>query len=216
MTEYSLREWLVDPERAGSVADRTRTRRRDRLLAAFPDIEQMTVLDLGGTAQFWQHLELAPADLTLVNLHDTGAPSARMIVGDATRPPAATFDRVYDLVVSNSVIDQVGGLEARQRFADVVRRAGRSYWVQTANRWFPVDAYFLFPYFSVLPVRARTELLRHWRLTVQHTRDRREALERVRRIELQSRREMRALFPDADLIVERFAGLPKSLVATNH
>ena len=213
---WTLRDWLANPDRAGSFADRARTQRRGRLLAAHPGLERMTVLDLGGTAGFWQHLRIRPADLTLVNLHDCGAPGVRMIIGDATRPPRITFDRSYDLVLSNSVIDQVGGLEDRRRLAEVIRGAGRFYWVQTANRRFPVDAYFLFPYFSALPVPVRAEVLRHWRLTGQHTRDRDEARERVGRIELQSRRDMRALFPGAEAIVERFAGLPKSLIATNH
>lgn len=171
----------------------------------------MTVLDLGGTASFWQHLELRP-DLTLVNVADYGAPWARMVIGDACDPPAAACGS-YDLALCNSVIDQVGGLERRRRLADVIESAPR-YWVQTANRGFPLDAYFLFPWFSRLPVNARVSVLRHWRLTHLHTTDREEALRRVRSIELQSARDLRALFPDGEVIRERFAGVTKSVIAT--
>lgn len=209
----ALRAALTDPERPGSVADRSRTRRRDRLLATFPEISDMTVLDLGGTAAFWQHMQITPASLTLLNVVDMGGPGARMVVGDACAPPPETFDWSYDLVISNSVIDQIGGSDRRQRLADLIRRTAPCYWVQTANRGFPLDPYFLFPWFSRLPVAARVAIVQHWRLTHMHTRDAAEARERVLAIELQSRTDMRALFPDATLLTERFFGAARSLIA---
>ena len=173
----------------------------------------MRVLDLGGTAGFWQHMRIVPADLTLVNIVDRGAEGMRTIVGDACDPPAAALDREYDLVLSNSVIDQVGGLERRRQLAAVISEQADRYWVQTANRGFILDAYFLFPGFAQLPFDARVAILRRWKLTHLHTTDPDEARRRVRSIELQSRDDMRELFPDSRLIVERFAGIAKSIVA---
>lgn len=209
----TIRGVLADPDRHGSLADRARTQRRARLLSAFPEIERMSVLDLGGTAGYWRHLKLRPADLTLVNIHDTGGTGTRMVVGDACDPPREALDRTYDLVLSNSTIDQVGGLEQRKRLADVIRSTADRYWVQTANRGFVIDAYFLFPWFSRLPVEARLAITRRWPVTHMCTRDPAEALKRVLSIELQSRSDMRALFPDATVVTERFCGHAKSLIA---
>lgn len=214
MDVLTIRRLLADPDRPGSFADRSRLARRDRLLVHFPDLESMNVIDLGGTAQFWDHLGLRPADLTLVNVVDVAAAGMRMVIGDACDPPALVTARTYDLVLCNSVIDQVGGLDRRQRLADTISRLAPNYWVQTANRGFPLDAYFLFPWFSRLPVNTRVAVLRRWRMTHMHTRDALEARRRVLSIEAQSARDLRTLFPDAALIRERFAGLTKSLIAT--
>jgi hypothetical protein len=213
MTAVSIRQFLADPDRPGSLADRSRRARRARLLAHFPDLESMTVVDLGGTAGFWRHLGLYPADLTLVNVADYGGSGVRMLIGDACDPPSAVRDRTYDLVLCNSVIDQVGGLERRKRLAATIGALAPGYWVQTAARSFPVDAYFLFPFFAHLPLGVRVAIVRRWRLTHLHTTEPIEARRRVESIELQSARNLQALFPDAQLIRERFAGVTKSLIA---
>ena len=46
-----------------------------------------------------------------------------------------------------------------------------------------------------------------------HTTDPNEARQRVLAIELQTRRDLRDLFPDAKVITERFCGVAKSLIA---
>ena len=139
----SLRRLLVDPDRSGSLADRARRARKQRLFTTFPEIESMCVLDLGGTAACWHHMQIVPAELTLVNIVDRGAEGIRSIIGDACDPPAAALDREYDLVLSNSVIDQVGGLERRRQMAAVIpsRRTAigsrqpiaDSYWMRTSS-----------------------------------------------------------------------------------
>ncbi|MDR0358439.1 MAG: hypothetical protein LBJ87_03100 [bacterium] len=209
----AVRRFLGDPGRPGSLADRARTQRRERLLATFPDIERMTVLDMGGTAEYWQHARLTPADLTLLNLTDVSAPGVRMLVGDACDPPREVYDRSYDLVLCNSVIDQVGGLARRRMLAARIMELAPHYWVQAANRGFPVDAYFMFPWFSRLPVGARVAIVQRWRLTDMHTTDPNEARQRVLAIELQTRGDLRDLFPDARVVTERFGGVAKSLIA---
>jgi hypothetical protein len=211
----AIRQALTDPECRGSVADRTRRQRRDRLLQAFPDLERMTVLDLGGAAGFWRHMQLHPAHLTLVNIVDLGGGGGgcRMIIGDACDPPPEALDRTYDLVLCNSVIDQVGNYRRREQLADVIRAAAPRYWVQAANRSFPLDAYFMFPWFTRLPIEARIAVVRRWPLMRSRTIDPVEAVKRVLAIEPQTADDLRLLFPDARLIVERFLGLPKSLIA---
>lgn len=215
MELLDVRRLLTDPNRPGSLANRTRLQRRERILATFPEIERMSVLDVGGTADFWLHLAIRPTDLTLLNVADYGAPGFRMVIGDACDPPAEVRSRRYDLVISNSVIDQVGGAARRRQLADVILELAPHYWVQTANRRFVLDAYFLFPGFALLPVELRVAVLRRWPLTHLHTKDPEEALRRVLSVELQTAPDLRALFPGTRIIVERFLGMPKSLIATN-
>lgn len=184
------------------------------LLERFPDLPQMSVLDLGGTAGFWDHLRVRPGALTVLNIEHPPSDWADIVVGDACDPPASVTSRSFDLVFSNSVIDQVGGHARRAEFADVARTLAPHHWVQSAYRYFPIDAYFLFPGFAQLPVAARAAILRRWKLTHQHVEDPREALGRALRIELLSRAELHYLFPESEVLYERFAGVPKAIVAT--
>src|SRR5437764_6500698 len=54
--------------RGTSVAARARRRRFDVLLARFPALGQMRVLDLGGEAQTWQQLRVHPREVVLLNI----------------------------------------------------------------------------------------------------------------------------------------------------
>ena len=60
-------------------------------------------------------------------------------------------DEAFDVVFSNSVIEHVGDAASQRRFAREVARVGRAYWVQTPNRWFPVEQHLLTPLVHWLP-----------------------------------------------------------------
>ena len=49
------------------------------------------------------------------------------------------------------MIEHVGNHGAQQRFAEEIRRVGRNYYVQTPNRWFPVEPHFVTPFIHYLP-----------------------------------------------------------------
>ena len=57
----------------------------------------------------------------------------------------------FDLVYSNSVIDLVGGHTPRMAFASIVHELAGRHWLQTPNRYFPIDACTLFPFQPSLP-----------------------------------------------------------------
>jgi hypothetical protein len=208
-----LRRLLV--EGPDSVGERLRRRRWDMLLAAFPGFGGYRVLDLGGTAEFWVRAPHRPASVTVVNLrHDpAGAAAAdgvECVEGDACAFRAA---EPFDLVVSNSLLEHVGGYARRRELAAAVLRAAPRHWVQTPYRYFPLEPHWLFPGMQFLPLAARVAVARHWPLAHSAPPDRRAAVEEVLMTELVTRTELAHLFPGSRVVTERVLGVAKSLVA---
>jgi hypothetical protein len=214
-----LRTRIADPSRPGSLAHSARAKRWQELLRRFPDLPEMRVLDLGGTPASWRSAPVRPAHVVTVNLDPHTArqtePGITPVVGDACDPllPAHLSAERFDLVYSNSVLEHVGGHYRRQQFAEVVDRHGTHHWVQTPYRYFPVEPHWLFPGLQWFPVRARIAVSQHWPLGHVPRAGRAQAIRHVQEVELLSVTEMRSYFPASRIWIERFAGLPKSLVA---
>jgi hypothetical protein len=102
------------------------------------------------------------------------------------------------LVFSNSDIEHVGPREAQAQFAREVARVGRGYWVQTPNRYFPIEERFTV-----------------WQLVVRPAEDgKRWYIDQYReQVRLLSAGDMARLFSDARIRKERFLLLTKSLIA---
>jgi len=215
MTPAGITETLADPNAAGSLSARARQRRWAELERRFPSLDEMSVLDLGGTAAYWRSAPVRPASLTLLNLFQQQAPweGSHVAIGDACDPPQRIRSMKFDLVVSNSVIGQVGGHAMRCRFAEAVNELGYHHWVQTPNRYFPVDPFFLFPAFPMLPFRARVAVSRHWPLGHRPADDSKSAANHVLTVEFLTKLELSHYFPDSEIWRERFLGMTKSLVA---
>lgn len=188
-------------------------RRWHLLRELFPGIEEMQVLDLGGTTSYWERAPVRPAHVTVVNLTEPGpgADWISAVEGDACDPALSKGD--FDLVVSNSLIEHLGGYAQRKRLASVIRSAAPRYWVQTPYRYFPLEPHWLFPgmQFAALPVRAK--IARYWPLSHTGATSNEQALDQVLWTELIGKSEMRSLFPDGRVVFERIAGIPKSLIA---
>jgi hypothetical protein len=205
---------LTDTE-TNSLGARARRRRWQRLLSEFPQLGEMRVVDLGGVAAEWRRAPVAPAAVTVVNLFDQEPldESMSIVVGDACELLPQLASERFDLVFSNSVIDQVGGHHRRLQFAASVHALSDSHWIQTAYRYFPLDAVTLFPLQQQLPLRVRASIARHWPLGYRHAATEHEAILLNLAIEGLSRTAMRAYFPHSRIIAERWAGLTKSLIA---
>ena len=205
---------LIDPDHAGSFTHRMRQQRLEEFKRRFPDLADMRVLDLGGTAVSWSVLGLRPASVTVVNLdHDgkgTCEPWMEIVHADAC---AGGFGQ-FDLVFSNSLMEHLGGHARRQQFANVVRESAPAWWVQTPYRYFPIEPHWVFPGFQFLPFRMRVLICQHWSmLHMPACKDAAEAADLVASTELISGTEMRTYFPNSEIWFERIAGIPKSLVA---
>lgn len=194
-----------------SVSARARAFRAHKLATCFPALADMRVLDLGGTSAFWQTTSLRPSSVTVVNLDEQPQwPGLRTVQADAcTWVP----DQAFDLVVSNSLIEHVGGVARRRELAAVIRGAAARHWVQTPYRYFPVEPHWRFPGFQFLPLSAQVFVTRHWTAGHIHESDYDAALAECTMVELLSATEMRSLFPGDEIWFERLGGLPKSIVA---
>ncbi|MGW5054992.1 class I SAM-dependent methyltransferase [Actinokineospora sp. NPDC004072] len=195
------------------MSARARARRWDELERRFPDLAAMRVLDLGGLPDFWRSAPTRPAEVTTVTLVDADAPESwlRHLVDDACAPDRIKGER-FDLVVSNSLIEHVGGHTPRQALADVVHAFAERHWVQTPYRYFPVEPHWVFPGLQFLPVNLRAAVVRHWPFS--HAKlSGEQALTAVLTTDLISLTEMRLLFPDSTVWHEKAFGLTKSLVA---
>jgi len=204
---------LNNPEDPRSISTRVRAKRWDEFRRTFPHLEEMEVLDLGGTPGFWRAANCRPAHLTIVNIQQepSDQPWVESVSGDAC---VYEPKRKFDLVMSNSLLEHVGGHYRRAQVAEVIRGAAPNHWVQTPYRYFPIEPHWIAPGMQFLPPNLRARVVQYWPLGGRNHRDEpREALREALETELVSEAEMRYLFPDSGLWKERFGGLTKSLVA---
>src|ERR1700677_4569627 len=154
-----------------------RRRRMLRFAAELGITSETRVLDIGGTPDYWDMLLERPR-LVLLNTPRAKADlagAASWVAGDGRLLPFG--DGAFDVVFSNSVIEHVGDAASQERFAREVARVGRAYWVQTPNRWFPVEQHLLTPIVHWLPKRWQRAIVRRgtvWSVLTRPTPDRRD------------------------------------------
>ena len=190
---------------------RARARRMAYFEARLALQERTTVLDVGGALGTWTSVSVRPK-LTILNIQRTDASSEAIeVIGDGRRLPFP--DQSFDVVFSNSVIEHVGGLEDQRQFAREIMRVGRSFYVQTPNRWFLVEPHLLTPLVHFFPKGMRRRLLRNFTVWGLITRPSPEYVQGfVDSTRLMTARELLRMFPRAELHRERVAGLTKSLM----
>jgi hypothetical protein len=194
----------------------TRKRRMRRFEKLLRPSESTTVLDVGGTPLNWRYVAARPCvmllNLTVPDGAEAAAGQFTFVAGDARTLPYG--DQSFDVAFSNSVIEHLGTWQDQQRMAAEVRRVGRQVWVQTPSRWFPIEPHFLAPGIHWLPRGLQRKLLRNF--TVWGWLDRPSPAKvsaTLAELRLLSRKEMRQLFPDCQIITERFLGLTKCYIA---
>lgn len=190
-----------------------RTRRMRQFAQEFALTPESRILDVGGTVFNWTLLSVRP-NLVILNRYVPRKPADRAmwIKADALHLPFR--DGMFDIVYSNSVIEHVGTFENQRRFAAECQRVGTSYYIQTPNRWFFMEPHYITPFIHWVPRFLRSYLLRHftlwgWLNRPTHA----ECRASVEEIRLLSEKEVRWLFPDADIWYERFMGMIKSFMA---
>ncbi len=119
--------------------------------------------------------------------------------GDALALPFA--DGEFDIAFSNSVIEHLLPTDW-ERFASEIQRVSKRFFVQTPNRWFPIEPHVLLPGYQFLP---RTLQRRVWPLAVRN--------EPFDAITLLTSNDLSSLFPKAEILRERVGPSTKSLIA---
>jgi hypothetical protein len=130
-------------------------------------------------------------------------PNVTVVTADGTALPFS--DGEFDVAFSNSVVEHVPQV-LQPAFASEIRRVAGRYYVQTPNKWFPIEPHYQFPLFQFFPEGVRRALNRRFTLGWQ-------AKGQWEEITLLSARDLRRLFPDAKIHRERVLGLTKSLIA---
>ena len=178
------------------------------------------ILDVGGLPFIWEIGEEVGLprveSITCLNIYDidrsTLPANVRWVIGDGLSLPFA--DGEFDVVFSNSVIEHLGDMESQMNFAKEIARVGKSFWVQTPNPMFFVEPHYLAPFVHWLPKGLLRRIARYtttWGLVMRPTPQQIEA--RLKEIRLIKAKEFKAMFPQAEIINERWIGMPKSLVA---
>jgi 2-polyprenyl-3-methyl-5-hydroxy-6-metoxy-1,4-benzoquinol methylase len=188
------------------------------------------ILDLGGgrgghmaeILPFRHNVTIADADADMMKCATESYGFATIRLDGSDKFPIA--DGQFDIVFCSSVIEHVtapreivfdllddaefaaSARSAQANFAGEVRRVAKRYFVQTPYKYFPVESHSFLPFFVVLlPRRWQMKFMaffgRHWIKSV--TPD----------FRLLTIKEMRALFPDAEIALERYCGFVKSIIA---
>lgn len=177
-----------------------------------PD-DSTRIIDVGGYEFNWTLVDCEP-QVVLVNVEPDGYERGRFVKvhgdGRALKYPDGSFDIAY----SNSVIEHVGTRSDQISFANEIRRVARRYYVQTPNKYFWIEPHLIAPGIHLLPPHIGRRLVRYfsvWGLVTKP--DRAEVDSFLDSIRLLSKQDLQELFPDAEILEEKFLGQTKSLIA---
>lgn len=201
-----------------SIFKHFRSRRMNLFERTFKISSSTRILDVGGSREIWQFASVLPL-VTLLNLPTALSAvngQVTQIAGDGRFLPFC--DGSFDIVFSNSVIEHVGTREDQFRFAKEAGRVGRSYWIQTPNRRFPVEMHLMLPLIQFLPKSLQRFLIYRFtgwdKLVKPSAAERAFYLEHfLNELNLLDRASLAQLFPGATILKERWFGLAKSLIA---
>lgn len=183
-----------------------------------PDEE---ILDVGGEPVRWTARPLPVSKVLCLNKTflfqwNPGAHPEHPIdtaIGDGCALEEA--DQSYPIVYSNSVIEHVGNIQNQREFAKEVRRVGQRLWVQTPAFECPLEPHFLLPFVHWLPVSLRTFVIGWFSPWAWLEKPTKECVrETIAYTQLLTKRQMRELFPDCEILTERMLlVIPKSYIA---
>lgn len=205
---FSTRQYLRSWAAGSATVRRWRTQRYELFLHLCDVHSDDRIIDVGAgwgalLERFNKTNPIMAVDLHPQPSEWLSSPNVTVRQADGTQLPFN--DREFDVAFSNSVIEHVPP-DGQARFASEVSRVAERYFVQTPNRYFPIEPHYQLPLFQFLPKRVRQALNRRFTLGWQPKGQWEE-------ITLLTARDLRRLFPDAEIRRERFLGLTKSLIA---
>ena len=187
------------------------------------------IVDLGGTVAFWENWwsisEKDRLHITLVN-HYAVDPTGRGQVSKHTFIESRIQDATtlaqddlcrYDMIFSNSFFEHLKSWREQQELAARITSSGVPYFMQIPNKHSPVDPHCPYvPYWALYPKRLRVRLVMFSSFGNPGG-SKALSLEAARRWQGAytplGLRDVKRLFPDASLEVERPFGVPMSILA---
>lgn len=209
---------IADNKNKQSISHQYRTKRFEffkKLLNRLP--KPISILDIGGTVEFWKAMEFEEDNVTITLLNIEPPPNVDYpfytMQGNATNL-SSVANAAYDIVFSNSVIEHLYTWENQQKMAAEVQRVGKYHFIQTPNYWFPIEPHWVFPFFQYMPKSLRIWLTQHANLGhIGKKANLEDAKKQVEEIKLITKTEMKLLFPQSTLYKEQFMGFNKSFTA---
>jgi hypothetical protein len=196
--------------------DKFRQRRAHFFVENYGPEPSTKILDVGGFFYVWNDVPIQ-SPITFVNIDyppDSQVNEGRFTseIGDGCALRFA--DQSFDIGYSNSVIEHITTFEAQEKFAREIRRVGKKIFVQTPNRWFPVEPHFIAPFTHFLPWKIARRLLPILSLRGIWRRGENKNLRHLAdELRYLSYREMKQLFPDCEIYREKVFGMTKSFIA---
>jgi hypothetical protein len=210
---------IADNRNPLSLASRARASRNK----LFSDIVEtiahpVSILDVGGREATWESLKFAGRPdirVVLLNVEPIVVHHDNITYFEGNACDMGQFaDDEFDIVYSNSVIEHVGDFTAMHRMAREIRRVGKRHFVQTPNKYFPVEPHFVFPAFQFLPKPLQLGLVQNFQLGwMDREPDKARAAAIIDSIHLLSLRDMKVLFPTSGIRPEKTLGMTKSFIA---
>jgi len=213
---------FTEVDTPNSLSERFRDKRFEGLMKRARQFTHrpVRIIDLGGTVDYWVSRGLAGSpdyEITLVNLspQPNAVSNIHFRMGDVV-DLSSWPDQSFDIAVCHSVIEHLYTWDRQKKLVEELKRVARAYWVQTPNLWFPIEPHFLLPLFHWLPESLRIQILsRFGSLRCGPYRDLPMSRQAVQEIRLLSRKHLRTLFPESEVVPERVLGWVKSWVVTN-
>ncbi len=214
---------VVDRLRRYTRANRSKAFRQ--FLSSFS--RPLRIIDLGGTVRFWEGWGVKPEDqlqITLINNHhvDTtnlGYENRHSFIHDVKADALhleESYLRSFDIIFSNSFIEHLSSWSDQKKLADCIVGSDIPYFIQTPNKYSPLDPHFprpYVPYFAIYPRGLQAKLLTISRLGSGGRADSFEsALRHLGFYNPLGQTEMRRLFPKAEIRKERPFGVPMSIL----
>lgn len=194
-----------------------RRRRIELFLKLFQPVAATRILDVGGFPSDWKGVVPIESSITLVNPDRKPVEKpwpARYVAEFGDGCALRHADKSFDIGYSNSVIEHLQTFENQRRFAAEIRRVGKSLFVQTPNRWFPIEPHFVTAFVHFLPAGLARTLLPVFSFRgLFRSGDNIKLKKLAAELRLLSFREVRELFPDCEIHREKWFGLTKSFIA---
>lgn len=218
----SIFKFLVNHHKKDSLVNQFRQKRFELLKNGIEKLIQkdnFKILDIGGDIQYWKNIgwQHPACKIHLLNLYESIVPENETHQFSSSVGNGLSLEYKkgeVDLIFSNSVIEHVGSYEKQQIFAGEVRRVSDKYIVQTPSIWFPLEPHSLIPLFQFLPHSIRALLIMTFNINYfPKAKTYKEAIKVSHSTLMFTHKRFKQLFPEAEIQVERFLGIPKSYTA---